>query len=103
MKIFKKIGSIILIYVIYFLIFFGGFFGAMRLIKFDLDFMHFAMYTLLIVPIISFFIIPKRLIKKLNINKYFLWIFHIIFIYLVSMILTLFILSSALKDFSIIF
>lgn len=98
MKVIKKIGLLITYYVIFFLVFYGVLFiprlSYMVQKDFTIDFSHALIYLFIIVPLISFFTIPKYLIKKHNFNKYFVWIFDVVIVYVAAIGFSLYSLST---------
>src|SRR3989344_2588621 len=99
---FKKVGSLILIYGIFLFVFYSPFFliSESYIIKHNLTIssLSFSIYIFVIIPLISL-LIPKYLIKKFNFNKYFIWIFDILIIYLSSIYFFVYIISSAFQNF----
>lgn len=98
MKVFKKILKLILIYTVFFFILYGPFVLVSKsyLIRNNISVSSefLAIYIFIIIPILSFFFIPVRLIKKYNFNKYFVWIFDIVIVYLAAISFSIYLLSS---------
>lgn len=93
----RKIGILIRTLFIFFILLYGLFFIILKIFisgSKSISSEFFATYIFIIVPIISFFTIPKYLIKKHKFNKYFVWIFDVVIVYAMAIGFTLYALST---------
>lgn len=111
----KRITKLLLFYLLFFLVYICFFFintfisGALMsdsdllgsLVGRILIIFH-LMIMFLFVPVFSVFMLPKFFIKKLSFNKYFIWIFHIIFLLVFLFLFFVYIIFSAFENFNFI-
>lgn len=99
MKMIKKIGVLISVYSLFLIIFFA----PLILIPDSVPATNmsgnlFLIYIFIIIPAISL-LIPRYMIRKFNLNKYFIWILNILLVYLSSLLFFLYTVSEAVKNF----